>query len=61
MREPSWNPVVWGWRLQAGILPVRIVLQLIQLAGIILACWAWVCPWIADTIPVFATPHPVVG
>lgn len=61
MREPSWNPVVWVWRLQAGVLPVRIVLQLIQLAGIILACWAWVCPWIADTIPVFATPHPVVG
>ena len=61
MREPSWDPAVWVWRLQAGALPVRILLQIVMLAGIILACWAWLCPWLADNVPLFATPHPVVG
>ena len=58
--RPTANPVMLVWRLQAGVVPVRVVLMVVLCAALLFACWEWVCPWVADTIPIFDTPHPTV-
>ena len=56
-----WNPMVMLWRIQAGVLPIRIILYALMWLAAVCACWAWVCPWAAETIPWLATPHPTMG
>lgn len=58
--SPTANPVMLVWRLQAGVVPVRVVLMLVLCAGLLFACWEWMCPWVADVVPLFSTPHPTV-
>lgn len=58
--RPTVNPVMVVWRAQAGVVPVRAVLMLVLCVALLFACWEWVCPWVADTIPIFQTPHPTV-
>lgn len=58
--RPTANPVMLVWRLQAGVVPVRVVLMVVLCAALLFACWEWVCPWVSDTIPIFDTPHPTV-
>lgn len=47
----SCNPVTWLWRAQFGGTVLRAVNMLLLCSAILCACWAWVCPWIAQTIP----------
>lgn len=65
--RPTWNPLTWAWRLQAGQLAgipawaawiPRLIPTTLALAAATLAMWAWACPWAADTIPALSTPHP---
>lgn len=66
---PTWNPVAWVWRLQAGVSDNRVVFTvfrvlwfLLLLAAIWFAVWRWVCPWAVDTFPwIPDTPHPSIG
>lgn len=59
-REPSANPVVWLFRLSAGNMIIRLILTSILLAAIVFLCWRWVCPWMAENIPILESPHPSI-
>lgn len=59
--EPSWNPLVLSWRLQTGPVALRVILMLILWMGLVFACWAWLCPWLADVIPWLDAPYAAVG
>lgn len=56
-----WNPLVVLWRIQAGPFPLRVPLCVLMWMGVVFACFAWVCPWFAETFPAFAAPHPMVA
>lgn len=63
LRKGWWcraNPMVVLWRIQAGPLFLRIPLCLLMWMGLVFACFAWTCPWFAETFPLFAAPHPTV-
>lgn len=71
-RKPSWNPIIWLWRLQAGPVngstPVRIlsgvlrsILFIILWASIMFAWWRWGAHWLPEWFPQwFAAPHPTL-
>lgn len=59
--KPSFNPLVVLWRIQAGVIPYRIILFSLMWAAILFASWRWACPWVANNIPMFESPHPSVG
>ncbi|MBT1162926.1 sortase [Bifidobacterium sp. SO1] len=70
--RPSWNPMVWLWRLQAGptgggwglrivSLLIRMLLAAMLLAGVMFLMWRWACPRLADVIPWLAAPHSTVA
>lgn len=69
MKHPSFNPLQWLWRLQAGLFPShRIVFTLFRIVPLVLfvtccvfASWRWLCPWLAANVPGLATPSPSVG
>lgn len=70
-RDVTFSPLALLWRLQAGpygwgpggvpATLIRLVPATLLLMAVTFACWRWACPWIADTIPLFASPHPAVG
>nr|WP_236029072.1 sortase [Bifidobacterium miconisargentati] len=60
-RDGWWNPMLLLWRLQAGFLPVRLVLYLLMWSGVVFTCFAWLCPWLAEHVSWLAAPHPVMG
>ena len=68
-RDVSWNPLVWVWRLQAGVGgnkwvsgTARTLTLLLLCAAIVFASWRWLCPWLADTAPWLPdVPHPDFG
>jgi len=57
----SWNLLTLVWRCQRGPLVVRVVELALFAMAVVFAMWAWVCPWLADTVPWLATPHPTVA
>lgn len=67
-KDVSWNPLIWLWRLQAGVGGnrwvsgiVRAVTLLLMCAATVFALWRWVCPWLSDAVPWLPTvPHPVL-
>ncbi|KFI46095.1 sortase [Bifidobacterium biavatii] len=60
-RQGWWNVIVLLWRVQAGPLPVRLLLSLVMWTGMVFSCFAWACPWVAGTIPILSTPYPGLG
>lgn len=59
-RRPVADPLTCLFRLQAGPTAVRVVLFALMWAAAAFACFKWVCPALADAIPMFADPHPAV-
>lgn len=57
----SWNAMVVLWRLQSGPIVWRVFLFALMWLGVLFACWAWLCPWLASWIPWLDTPNPGVG
>lgn len=42
----------WIWRTLPGPWPVRLLLVLILLAGVLAALFYWVFPWVEDTFDI---------
>lgn len=60
-REPkpmTWNVVALLWRIQAGPTALRVISFTLMWMAILFACWAWLCPLLAETIPWLETPYP---
>lgn len=54
------DPMQMLWRLQYGVLPVRVVLWVMLMGALTLLSWAWLDPWLAMNVPWLETPHPTV-
>lgn len=58
-RRGGTDPMAWLWRLNAGLFPsnrvafalTRLVPYLLMWSAVVLACWRWLCPWMAGFIP----------
>lgn len=57
-RVRSWNVMVLLWRLQSGPVVWRAFLYALMWLGVMFACWAWLCPWLASWVPWLDTPNP---
>lgn len=61
LRRLQAGPVGHG-RIARWVEPiVRAVLLAILLSVLLLTSWRWLCPWLADTVPFLASPHPTLG
>lgn len=58
LKPVSWSPLTLLWRLQCGPVALRVITYLFMWLAIVFACWAWLCPWLANTIPGLESPYP---
>lgn len=59
-KETSWNVLTLMWRLQCGPVALRVLSYALMWLGVMFACWAWLCPWLASWVPWLDTPNPGV-
>lgn len=42
----------WLWERLPGPVPVRILIALLAVAAVVVVCFWWVFPWVAQRLPV---------